>query len=125
MATIIAILSGGNYVDLPTPAVDGYKCIPNEISKASRNTLGNLYKYQITVKRSITINWKSLTPAQKNSILTLTKGNSFQAKYFDFEDATYKYGKFYRGSDLEVKPYPPFKNGEFKMYDITLSMSEF
>lgn len=122
---IIAVLSNGTYVDLPTPAVDGYQCIPNEISKASRNTLGNLYKYRIAVKRSITVNWVALSPVQKASVLNLTDGNSFQLKYFDPQEGDYKYGKFYRGSDLKIEPYPPFKNGEFRMYDISMSLSEF
>lgn len=122
---MISILSDGTYVDLPAPALDGYECTANEISKASRNTLGNLYKYRIAVKRSITVSWKALTPAQKDTVLTLTSANSFQVRYFDFEEADYKYGKFYRGSDLKVRPHAPFKNDEFRLYDITMSLSEF
>lgn len=123
--TLLSIQKDGNYIDLPVPALDGYVCVANEISKASRNTLGNLYKYRIAVKRSITVSWKGMTPEQKNRILLLTKDNSFQLKYFDPQESVFKYGKFYRGSDLEIKPYPPFKNGEFRYYDISMSMSEF
>lgn len=122
---LIAVLRNGEYVDLPAPKVGGYDCVPNELTKSSRNTLGNLYKWRIAVKRSITISWVAMTPSQKDTILSLTDGNSFQLKYFDPHDAEFKYGKFYRGNDLKITPRPPYKNGEFKYYDITMSFGEF
>lgn len=125
MALISIQDSLGNYIDLPTPSVGGYECPPNEITKSSRNTLGNLYKYRINVKRSINITWNAVTPSQKATILSLTSGNSFQVKYFDIQEGTYRYGKFYRGSDLKVIPHPPFKNDEFHHYEITMSLTEF
>lgn len=120
---IISIQQNGAYVDLPAPSE--YEAKPEEISKASRNTLGNLYKYHIATKRSITVSWVALSPSDKDLILSLTSGNSFNVKYFDIQEATFKYGKFYRGTDIKLKPYAPFKNGEFKMYDISFTLAEF
>ena len=121
---LIAVSVDGEYIDLPTPAVGGYEVKPEEITKSSRNTLGNLYKYRITVKRSIMLKWAVVTPAEKDLIMSSTSGNSFQVKYFDIQEGAYKYGKFYRGNDLAVTPYPPFKDGEFRMYDIAFSIVE-
>lgn len=121
---LIAVSVDGEYTDLPTPAVGGYEVRPEEITKSSRNTLGNLYKYRIAVKRSIVLKWVALTPAEKNAIMQSTAGNTFQVKYFDIQEGIYKYGKFYRGNDLAVTPYPPFKNGEFRMYDLSFSIVE-
>ena len=121
---LIAVSIDGAYTDLPTPAVGGYEVRPEEITKSSRNTLGNLYKYRIAVKRSITLKWAAVSPAEKDMIMQATAGNSFQAKYFDIQEGIYKYGKFYRGNDLTVTPYPPFKDGEFRMYDISFTIVE-
>ena len=121
---LIAVSIDGAYTDLPTPAVGGYEVRPEEITKSSRNTLGNLYKYRIAVKRSITLKWVTVSPAEKDMIMQATAGNSFQVKYYDIQEGIYKYGKFYRGNDLTVTPYPPFKDGEFKMYDIWFTIVE-
>ena len=121
---LIAVSIDGAYTDLPTPAVGGYEVRPEEITKSSRNTLGNLYKYRIAVKRSISLKWVTVSPAEKDRIMQATAGNSFQVKYFDIQEGTYKYGKFYRGNDLTVTPYPPFKDGEFRMYDISFTIVE-
>lgn len=121
---LIAVSIDGAYTDLPTPAVGGYEVRPEEITKSSRNTLGNLYKYRIAVKRSITLKWVAVSPAEKDMIMQATAGNSFQVKYFDIQEGIYKYGKFYRGNDLAVTPYPPFKDGEFRMYDISFTIVE-
>ena len=121
---LIAVSIDGAYTDLPTPAVGGYEVRPEEITKSSRNTLGNLYKYRIAVKRSITLKWVAVSPAEKDQIMQATAGNSFQVKYFDIQEGTYKYGKFYRGNDLTITPYPPFKDGEFRMYDLAFTIVE-
>lgn len=121
---LIAVSIDGAYTDLPTPAVGGYEVRPEEITKSGRNTLGYLYKYRIAVKRSITLKWVAVSPAKKDMIMQATAGNSFQVKYFDIQEGIYKYGKFYRGNDLTVTPYPPFKDGEFRMYDISFTIVE-
>lgn len=121
---LIAVSIDGAYTDLPTPAVGGYEVRPEEITKSSRNTLGNLYKYRIAVKRSIALKWVTVSPAEKDMIMQATADNSFQVKYFDIQEGIYKYGKFYRGNDLTVTPYPPFKDGEFRMYDISFTIVE-
>lgn len=121
---LIAVSVDGDYLDLPTPALGGYEVRPEEITKSSRNTLGDLYKFRVAVKRSITLKWVCVDPSDKDMILQSTAGNSFFVKYFDFQEGTYKYGKFYRGNDLSVTPHPPFKDREFRMYDISFSIVE-
>ena len=76
------------------------------------------------MKRSISLKWVTVSPAEKDRIMQATAGNSFQVKYFDIQEGIYKYGKFYRGNDLTVTPYPPFKDGEFRMYDISFTIVE-
>ena len=121
---MIAISIDGDYRDLPPPSVGGFEVIPEEIVKSSRNTLGNLYKFRIAVKRSIRLKWDVISPEDKALILESTSGNTFNVKYFDMQEGTFKYGTFYRGNDLSITPHPPFKNGEFRMYDISLSLVE-
>ena len=70
------------------------------------------------------LKWVAVSPAEKDQIMQATAGNSFQVKYFDIQEGIYKYGKFYRGNDLAVTPYPPFKDGEFRMYDISFTIVE-
>lgn len=121
---MIAISIDGDYRDLPPPSVGGFEVIPEEIVKSSRNTLGNLYKFRIAVKRSIRLKWDVISPEDKALILESTSGNTFNVKYFDMQEGTFKYGTFYRGNDLSITPRPPFKNGEFRMYDISMSLVE-
>ena len=99
--------------------------ISNEITRSSRNMLGNLYKYRVNVKATVTVAWVGLTPEQKNLVLSTTEGNSFNLKYFDLMTSTYKYGRFYRGNDIAIRPYPPLIDGECRYYDVSFSMVEF
>jgi hypothetical protein len=122
---LLAISSGGSYIDLPAPAYGGYSTVPQEIVKSGRNTAGTLYKERITVKQTITVTWQAITPQQKNQILGLTAGNSFNVRYFDTTDGTVKYGLFYRGNDLEITPLVRFDGTEFVAYNVKMSMVEF
>lgn len=122
---VLAVSSGGSYVDLPPPAYGGYSTVPNEVVKAGTNTSGVLYKDRIRIRQTIDIQWNAITPEQKNQILSLTSGNSFNVRYFDTTDGTFKYGKFYRGNDLKVNPLLRYDGTEFGAYNITMSLVEF
>lgn len=120
---LISVSTTEGVKELPTPSA--YDVIPNEITKSSRNTLGNLYKYRIAIKRSITVSWNILTPEQKNLVLSATQPNKFRVTYFDSSTSTYLSGSFYRGNDLTITPVPPFKDGEFRYYSVSMSLTEF
>lgn len=125
MSGVIAISSGGTYVDLPTPAYSGYTTVQNEITKSSRNTLGNLYKFRINVKGTLEVEWHGITPAEKNTIMSATSANEFNIRYFDTFDSTVKYGKFYRGNDPVVTPIGKWNGSEFRAYSVKISLVEF
>ena len=120
---LISVSTSQGVTELPTPST--YDVVPNEITKASRNILGNLYKRRITVKRSITVSWNILTPEQKNLIMSATQPTKFSVTYFDSSTSTYLSGSFYRGNDVRVTPLPPFKDGEFRYYSVSMSLAEF
>lgn len=123
--SVLAVLSNGAYVPLPDPAYDNYKTYPNEISKADRNTLGDLIKQRITVKQTISVQWHGLTAAEKTNIIDLVGGDHFQLKYFCLENDQMQYGKFYTGDDLEIRGYGRFDGNKFQYYDITASFVEY
>lgn len=125
MTALLAVSSGGVYVDLPTPAKDGYTTTPNELSNAGRNTSGVLYKDRIRVSQSIEVTWNGLTPEEKNELLSLTSTNSFNVRYFDTQDSTIKYGLFYRGSDLVITPLVRYDGTDFVAYNVSMSLVEF
>lgn len=117
--------STGTYIPLPTPSMDGYECVVNELNKASRNAFGNLYKYRINVKRSITVSWNTLSHEDFVKIMELTSGSDFMVKYWDMQTMTVKEGKFYRGNDMKMMGKPPFKNEMFDYYTVSMSFEEF
>lgn len=122
--SVLAVSSGGSYVDLPDPSYMGYSTVPNELTKSDRNTLGNLIKERIAMKATITVEWKGLSAAQKNLITSATSGNTFSVQYFDVFDDTMKYATFYRGDDASVQGYGTFNGSRFQYYDVTLSLVE-
>ena len=123
--SVLAVSSGGTYIDLPTPAYRGYRTYPNEISKADRNTLGDLIKQRITVKQSISVSWVGLNRDQKTQIIDLVGGDHFQCRYLCLEDDSVRYGKFYAGDDLEITGYGHFDGTQFTYYDISVTFVEF
>lgn len=125
MTSVLAVNVGGSYVDLPDPAYDNYKTYPNEISKADRNTLGNLIKQRITVKQSISVKWVGLTAEQKTQIVDLVGGDNFQLKYLCLENDQFQYGKFYTGNDMEIRGYGKFDGRRFTYYDLTATFVEY
>lgn len=125
MTSVLAIGSGGSYVDLPTPSYSGYMTTPNEVSKAGTNTSGILYKDRIRIRQSIEVHWNTATAEEKNLILSLTNRNSFNVRYFDTEDDQFKYGLFYRGNDLRIEPLLQYTGTGFKRYAVSFTMVEF
>ena len=128
MTNVLAICTSsisGPYTPLHCPAIDGYKCRPNELVKASRNALGNLYKYRINIKRSIEVSWEGLSHEDYVSIVQQTAGNAFWLEYWDMQECTLKRGKFYRGNDFESVGHAPFKDGQFRSYGVKMSFEEF
>lgn len=124
MTSLLAVQSGGSYIDLTSPS--SMHVIPNEIVKSSRNTLGNLYKFRINVKTTIELEWAGVLSDQKTTICTLTEPNSFNVRYFDMPTSTFKYGNFYRGSDFDIEPVGGRWSGsDFQRYKITMSLVEF
>lgn len=122
---VLAIASGGDYIELPDPAYQSYTAISNEISNSDRNTLGNLIKERINMKYSVTVEWHGLTSAEKNTIISLTDPNSFDMRYLSMMDDQFHYGKFYRGNDLAISGYGMFKDRTFQYYDVSFSLVEF
>lgn len=122
--SILAVQSGGSYVELADPAYQGYTSVANELTKSDRNTLGNLIKERITIKATLEIEWHGLNKAQKDAIMSSTSANTFSVRYFDVDDDAVKYGKFYRGTDAEVTPYGKFDGSKFQYYDVKMSLVE-
>lgn len=120
---LISIDSGSGYVDMVPPS--SMEVVPNEIVKSSRNTLGDLYKFRITVKTTIKLQWAVIGTSDKTKLMSSTSGNSFQVKYFDMSTSTYRYGKFYRGSDLKISPVTNWEGTDFRYYNVSMSLVEF
>lgn len=123
---LLAISDGGTYVDLPPPST--YSALPQSIDKAGRNVNADLYREIINTKFAIQVSWNAISPADKNTVMLLTKNKEFNVRYFDLTDSTFKYGRFYRGNDLAITPlvrWDPNRN-EFVAYKIdTFSLTEY
>ncbi len=122
--SILAVKSGASYVELPDPAYKGYTTVANELTKADRNTLGNLIKERIAIKVTITVEWHGLTKAEKDSVMSGTSANTFSARYFDMDSDEVKYSTFYRGSDVTITGYGKFDGTKFSSYDVALTLIE-
>ncbi len=119
----MSVLTAGSTV-LPDPAYQGYTTKTEELTKADRNTLGNLIKERITQKVTITAEWKGLTKAQKDAIISSTGANTFSLTYYDLETDGTATGTFYRGSEMEIVAYGRFNGSCFQYYDIKASFIE-
>lgn len=122
--SVLAANSTGSYIELPDPAYTAYGSTPEELTKADRNTLGNLIKERIAIKMTIKAEWHGLTAEQKNAITTSTSANTFSMRYLDVFDDTVKYGTFYRGSSPEIKGYGRFTGTTFQYYDVVMEFVE-
>lgn len=121
---VLAISKGGEYIELPQPSFGGYTTQTQEIVKASRNVLGNLYKNRINTKKTIEVLWSGFTAEEKNLIWSLTSDNSFNVRYLDVEDDQVKYGTFYRGNDSKVSPMLTLRGQRFDLYEIKMTLVE-
>lgn len=121
--SVLAVKSGATYVELPDPAYQCYSTTGNELTKSDRNTLGNLIKERITVKVTISVEWRGLTAAQKNTVISSTGGNTFSVRYMNLDDDTVKTSTFYRG-DTEISGYGRFNGSTFRYYDIKTTLVE-
>lgn len=122
--SIIAVSSGGSYIELPDPAYQGYKTMSNELAKADRNTLGNLIKERIAIKKTIEVEWHGLSKEGKDEIMSATSTNTFSVRYVDMTDDTVKYSTFYLGSDAEITGYGKYSGASFQYYDVKISLIE-
>lgn len=124
--TVLAVSIGGSYVELPDPAYNSYSAITNEISKADRNTSGDMIKQRINLKGTIDVEWKGLTASEKNTVIKMTDPNSFNLRYVSMMDDSIRYGQFYRGADLSIKGYGKYDTGThtFAYYDVKCSLTE-
>lgn len=122
--SILAVKSGASYIELPDPAYKGYKTVRNELTKADRNTLGNLIKERIAIKTTIEVEWKGISKAEKDRIMSSTSANVFQARYIDMDGDEVRLGTFYRGSDAEMTGYGRFNGSSFQYYDLKISLVE-
>ena len=109
---------------LPDPAYQGYSTVSQELSNADRNTLGDLIKERIAIKVTITAEWKGLTKADKDKVVSSTSANTFSLRYFDLDDDSTSSGTFYRGSDYEIVGYGKFDGSKFQYYDVKMSFIE-
>lgn len=131
MTAVLAIESGGSYIDLPTPAYTGYSNVIEELTRSDRNITGFLIKEHVAWKQTIEVEWKGLTAAEKNLIISSTNANSFGIRYFDMMTETVKYisasaGGVYRGTGMKIKGYGKFdaENDTFPYYDLSISLVE-
>lgn len=122
--SILAVKSGASYIELPDPAYKGYKTVRNELTKADRNTLGNLIKERIAIKTTIEVEWKGISKTEKDRIMSSTSANTFQARYLDMDGDEVRLGTFYRGSDAEITGYGRFSGSSFQYYDLKISLVE-
>lgn len=131
MTAVLAIESGGTYIDLPTPAYEGYSNVIEELTRSDRNVTGFLIKEHVAWKQTIEVQWKGLTAEEKNRIIELTNANSFGIRYFDMMTETVKYisasaGGVYRGTGMKIKGYGTFdaEHNTFPHYDLSISLVE-
>lgn len=119
----MSVLTAGSTV-LPDPAYQGYTTKTEELTKADRNTLGNLIKERITEKVTITCEWKGLTKAEKDKVISSTSANTFSLTYFNLGDDSTATGTFYRGSETEIVAYGRFDGSKFQYYDVKTTFVE-
>ena len=84
-----------NDTTIPTPS--SYDIGVQDISKATRNALGNMIIERINTKVKINLSWKSLTPLEQTSVLFAVSGTSFEVEYLDPRTDTILSKEFYCG----------------------------
>lgn len=122
--SVLSVKVGASFVDLPDPSYKCYKTVRNELTKADRNTLGDLIKERITLKTTIVVEWHGLTNTQKNLIMSATEPNLFKLRYLNMDEDNFLTATFYRGDDIELTGYGRFDGTKFARYDINMSLVE-
>jgi len=126
MSDIISISTGAGYVPLPTPSE--YTAIPEELNSdkgTGRNVAGDLHMDRITTKRTISLAWSVLTPAQKDLVLQSTSAEEFNVLYFDLQTGEFRSGKFYRGNRPVITPLVRWEDSEFRAYRVSFELVEY
>ena len=131
MTAVLAVESGGSYIDLPTPAHLGYSNVIEELTRSDRNITGFLIKEHVAWKQTIEVEWKGISAEDKNRIINLTSANSFGIRFFDMMTESIQYisasaGGVYRGTGMKIKGYCRFDstNNTFPYYDLSISLVE-
>jgi len=131
---------------MPNPAYRGYTTRKEELVKAKRNVsnvigeiidqalsdaeAGELIKHHIAWKWTIDVQWKGLSYAEKNLIMSLTGDEKFRVDFIDLDTDT-KMTNFsmYRGTGQTVTGYGKLTKANeegtiqrFQYYDISMSL---
>ena len=126
---------------MPDPAYRGYTTRKEELVKAKRNVsgvvgeaidsliydaeAGELIKHHIAWKWTIDVQWRGLTYAQKNLIMSATGGENFNVDFIDLDTDTKRTGfNMYRGTGQTVSGYGRYNSAtrRFQYYDVTMSL---
>lgn len=136
MTELLAILSGGNYIDMPCPS--SYKCILQKIvDTEGRTVTGDLDVSYVTSKRQITVSWGYLSPADHHTLMDSLVNTgvtlALSLRYWDTTTHAFKYGTFYVGNDLDEGPIvnapssagPAWSGSDFGGYYASMSLTEY
>ena len=126
---------------MPDPAYRGYTTRREELVHAKRNVGnvlertatgiiydvddGTLIKKRIALKYTIDIQWKGLTYAQKNQIMSATSGEDFSVDFIDLDTDAKKTGyRMYRGTGQTITGYGTYDPAtkRFPYYDVSMSL---
>nr|DAL98416.1 MAG TPA: hypothetical protein [Caudoviricetes sp.] len=83
--------------DYLAPAPIKYDVGKMDISKAERNTLGDMVIDIIATKTKIELEWGLLTSNEVSELFQAIRPTQFPVKYFDPETAQYETKTFYKG----------------------------
>lgn len=99
----------GEWVTLPTPY--SVVVIPQSLSSSEgtgRDVSGGLHVDRIAIKRTVSLAWNAVTPADFVMICTMTSPLTFRARVYDATTATVYEGEFYRGNDFAYSVVGPY-----------------
>lgn len=97
MALFMTINGKTSGVGQNFPAPSDYTVTVNDISKASRNALGNMIIERINTKRTITCSWAYLNQSDTAELLQAVSSTSFNVTYIDPQTGGNRTSKFYVG----------------------------
>lgn len=93
-----------------------------DVSKATRNTLGDAYIEVINTKRKIELDLTGLSPDEISLVLNLVSRPPFLVKYQDPQDNGLRTGMFYSG-DRRI-PGRRFYDGKMEWKSLTFNIIE-